>query len=301
MRRHHTGGAASSSSRRATLRRSRTPTGGGRAAAPGHSGTGAVSDPAGPRSPAGALIARRRPAPTCTMLNRTTSEAMGHFGRGRRRETEYLSRGSRPHPTRALRLSQQQHHAVGRQRRALGRRGDRARGRRAPGLGPQGLRRSHAVPRPAASRPRLSCSGSLPPRVGAVRIDLVGGPRCASLGTVGVFRVRRSPADDGPSRSRDSSRKPAVSTVRSWPASAAVCRSPTSSFRRRPVFSTGRPMRHCRTSARCTRTHAPATSSREHNLRLTEEQFGMTLPHARVVRNPFLVPWALRSTGPPAT
>ncbi|HEY0143264.1 MAG TPA: glycosyltransferase family 4 protein [Thermoanaerobaculia bacterium] len=36
----------------------------------------------------------------------------------------------------------------------------------------------------------------------------------------------------------------------------------------------------------------------EHNLRLTEEQLGMSLPHARVVRNPFLVPWERRSDWP---
>jgi glycosyltransferase involved in cell wall biosynthesis len=36
----------------------------------------------------------------------------------------------------------------------------------------------------------------------------------------------------------------------------------------------------------------------EHNLRLTEEQFGVALPHARVVRNPFLVPWARRHDWP---
>lgn len=32
----------------------------------------------------------------------------------------------------------------------------------------------------------------------------------------------------------------------------------------------------------------------EHNRRLTEEQLGMELPHASVVRNPFLVPWERR-------
>ena len=36
----------------------------------------------------------------------------------------------------------------------------------------------------------------------------------------------------------------------------------------------------------------------EHNLRLTEEHLGMALPHARVVRNPFLVPWARRHDWP---
>jgi glycosyltransferase involved in cell wall biosynthesis len=36
----------------------------------------------------------------------------------------------------------------------------------------------------------------------------------------------------------------------------------------------------------------------EHNLRLTEEQFGVALPRARVVRNPFLVPWARRHDWP---
>ena len=36
----------------------------------------------------------------------------------------------------------------------------------------------------------------------------------------------------------------------------------------------------------------------EHNLRLTEEQLGFELPHARVVRNPFLVPWERRSDWP---
>jgi glycosyltransferase involved in cell wall biosynthesis len=36
----------------------------------------------------------------------------------------------------------------------------------------------------------------------------------------------------------------------------------------------------------------------EHNLRLTEEQFGAALPRARVVRNPFLVPWARRHDWP---
>jgi len=36
----------------------------------------------------------------------------------------------------------------------------------------------------------------------------------------------------------------------------------------------------------------------EHNLRLTEEQFGVALPHARVVRNPFLVPWTRRHDWP---
>lgn len=36
----------------------------------------------------------------------------------------------------------------------------------------------------------------------------------------------------------------------------------------------------------------------EHNLRLTEEQMGSRLPHASVVRNPFLVPWERRSDWP---
>jgi glycosyltransferase involved in cell wall biosynthesis len=36
----------------------------------------------------------------------------------------------------------------------------------------------------------------------------------------------------------------------------------------------------------------------EHNLRLTEEQLGFALPHARVVRNPFLVPWEPRHDWP---
>ena len=36
----------------------------------------------------------------------------------------------------------------------------------------------------------------------------------------------------------------------------------------------------------------------EHNLRLTEEQLGFELPHARVVRNPFLVPWERRNDWP---
>lgn len=36
----------------------------------------------------------------------------------------------------------------------------------------------------------------------------------------------------------------------------------------------------------------------EHNVRLTEEQLGMALPHARVVRNPFLVPWERRNDWP---
>jgi glycosyltransferase involved in cell wall biosynthesis len=36
----------------------------------------------------------------------------------------------------------------------------------------------------------------------------------------------------------------------------------------------------------------------EHNRRLTEEQFGVDLPHATVVRNPFLVPWERRSDWP---
>jgi glycosyltransferase involved in cell wall biosynthesis len=36
----------------------------------------------------------------------------------------------------------------------------------------------------------------------------------------------------------------------------------------------------------------------EHNLRLTEEQLGFELPHAKVVRNPFLVPWEPRSDWP---
>ncbi|HYK04883.1 MAG TPA: glycosyltransferase [Thermoanaerobaculia bacterium] len=38
----------------------------------------------------------------------------------------------------------------------------------------------------------------------------------------------------------------------------------------------------------------------EHNRRLTEEQLGFELPHARVVRNPFLVPWERRSDWPSA-
>jgi glycosyltransferase involved in cell wall biosynthesis len=36
----------------------------------------------------------------------------------------------------------------------------------------------------------------------------------------------------------------------------------------------------------------------EHNRVLTEEQLGIELPHASIVRNPFLVPWALRSDWP---
>lgn len=36
----------------------------------------------------------------------------------------------------------------------------------------------------------------------------------------------------------------------------------------------------------------------EHNRRLTEEQLGMELAHAAVVRNPFLVPWEARSDWP---
>jgi glycosyltransferase involved in cell wall biosynthesis len=36
----------------------------------------------------------------------------------------------------------------------------------------------------------------------------------------------------------------------------------------------------------------------EHNKRLTEEQLAMPLPHARVVRNPFQVPWEERSDWP---
>lgn len=36
----------------------------------------------------------------------------------------------------------------------------------------------------------------------------------------------------------------------------------------------------------------------EHNLRLTEEQIGMALPHAKVVRNPFLVSWQRRNDWP---
>lgn len=36
----------------------------------------------------------------------------------------------------------------------------------------------------------------------------------------------------------------------------------------------------------------------EHNRRLTEEQLGFALPHASVVRNPFLVPWGRRSDWP---
>jgi glycosyltransferase involved in cell wall biosynthesis len=36
----------------------------------------------------------------------------------------------------------------------------------------------------------------------------------------------------------------------------------------------------------------------EHNLRLTEEQLGIALPNASVVRNPFLVPWEPRSDWP---
>lgn len=36
----------------------------------------------------------------------------------------------------------------------------------------------------------------------------------------------------------------------------------------------------------------------EHNLRLTEEQLGIALPHASVVRNPFLVPWQKRTDWP---
>lgn len=36
----------------------------------------------------------------------------------------------------------------------------------------------------------------------------------------------------------------------------------------------------------------------EHNRRLTEEQVGMDLPHAQIVRNPFLVPWERRDDWP---
>src|SRR6185436_18858262 len=36
----------------------------------------------------------------------------------------------------------------------------------------------------------------------------------------------------------------------------------------------------------------------EHNRRLTEEQLGMALPHAAIVRNPFLVPWERRTDWP---
>lgn len=36
----------------------------------------------------------------------------------------------------------------------------------------------------------------------------------------------------------------------------------------------------------------------EHNRRLTEEQLGVPLPNAKVVRNPFLVPWARRTDWP---
>jgi len=36
----------------------------------------------------------------------------------------------------------------------------------------------------------------------------------------------------------------------------------------------------------------------DHNLRLTEEQIGASLPHARIVRNPFQVPWAPRQDWP---
>ena len=36
----------------------------------------------------------------------------------------------------------------------------------------------------------------------------------------------------------------------------------------------------------------------EHNRRLTEEQLGFALPHAEVVRNPFLVPWEPRTDWP---
>jgi len=36
----------------------------------------------------------------------------------------------------------------------------------------------------------------------------------------------------------------------------------------------------------------------EHNRRLTEEQIGFALPHAEVVRNPFLVPWEPRTDWP---
>lgn len=38
-----------------------------------------------------------------------------------------------------------------------------------------------------------------------------------------------------------------------------------------------------------------------HNLRLTEEQLGMPLPHGSVVRNPFLVPWQWKSDWPDST
>jgi glycosyltransferase involved in cell wall biosynthesis len=37
----------------------------------------------------------------------------------------------------------------------------------------------------------------------------------------------------------------------------------------------------------------------EHNRRLTEEQLGLALPHASIVRNPFLVPWERRGDWPP--
>ncbi|HUO85251.1 MAG TPA: glycosyltransferase, partial [Thermoanaerobaculia bacterium] len=36
----------------------------------------------------------------------------------------------------------------------------------------------------------------------------------------------------------------------------------------------------------------------EHNRRLTEEQIGMSLAHASIVRNPFLVPWEVREDWP---
>jgi glycosyltransferase involved in cell wall biosynthesis len=39
----------------------------------------------------------------------------------------------------------------------------------------------------------------------------------------------------------------------------------------------------------------------EHNRRLTEEQIGVHLPNAAVVRNPFLVPWARRTDWPDQT
>jgi glycosyltransferase involved in cell wall biosynthesis len=39
----------------------------------------------------------------------------------------------------------------------------------------------------------------------------------------------------------------------------------------------------------------------EHNRRVTEEQLGFALPHASVVRNPFLVPWERRNDWPDET
>lgn len=53
--------------------------------------------------------------------------------------------------------------------------------------------------------------------------------------------------------------------------------------------------------ARVRRMYAGARAAffvSEHNRRLTEQQLGCALPHARVVRNPFLVPWEARNDWP---